>query len=297
MHRRLALLLSSIALCAAMQTARAEIVVRDDAARPVHLASPARRVVSLAPHLTEDLFDVGAGSSVIAVSAYSDHPVEATRLPNVGGLSGLDVERIVALKPDLVVAWRSGTPEAQLAALEQLGIPVFRSEPKSLDDIATTLERLGRLTGHAAEGEARAAHFRRRLAELRTHDARPPVRVFYQVWNPPLMTVGRPHVITEAIALCGGRNVFGDLPALAPTVDPEAVVAADPEWIVTTDETGTRAADLAQWKRWPTVSAVKHDRFLFLPASLITRHTSRMLDGIAELCATIRPTRVAGTAR
>lgn len=280
-----------------MQTARAEIAVRDDAARQVHLAAPARRIVSLAPHLTEDLFEVGAGSAVIAVSAYSDHPVEATRLPNVGGLSGLDVERIAALKPDLVVAWRSGTPEAQLAALEQLGIPVFRSEPKSLDDIATTLERLGRLTGHAAEGEARATRFRRRLAELRTRDARPPVRVFYQVWNPPLMTVGRPHVITEAIALCGGRNVFADLPALAPTVDPEAVVAADPEWIVTTDETGTRAVDLAQWKRWPTVSAVKHDRFLFLPASLITRHTSRMLDGIAELCATIRPTRVAGTTR
>jgi iron complex transport system substrate-binding protein len=278
----------TICACALHVPALADVVVRDDAGREVRLRKPAERVISLAPHATELLFEVHAEDAIVGATEYSDYPAAAKRLPRVGGLGSIDVERIVALKPDLVVAWRSGTPEAQLAAIERFGIAVFRSEPRSLDDIATSLERLGRLTGHADAGEHAATGFRQRIEALRaTYARREPVRVFYQVWSSPLMTIGGPHVITSVIELCGGRNVFGSLAALAPTVDPEAVVARDPELIVTATGTHARTVDESEWSRWSGVAAVKKRRYLFIDPDLITRSTSRIVDGAMLLCRAI----------
>ena len=268
--------------------ASGEIVVRDDAGHEVRLRAPARRIISLSPHATELLYEVQAGAAIVAVTEYSDYPEAAKSVARVGGLGSIDVERIVALRPDLVVAWRSGTPEAQLAALERFGIAVFRSEPHSLDDIATSLARLGRLTGHAPDGERTSRAFLARIARLRaTYAQRSPVRVFYQVWSSPLMTIGGPHVITSVIALCGGTNVFAPLDALAPTVDPEAVVAADPQLIVTASGTHARTVDESLWSRWSGVSAVKRKRYLFIDPNLITRSTSRIADGAERLCRAI----------
>lgn len=290
MPRHLPLFLFALLLVGvdASTPTRAAIVVRDDAGLEVRLEQPALRIVSLAPHITELLFEIGAGNAVIGAEPYSDYPEAAKRIPRVGGLSGIDIETIVALKPDLVIAWQSGTSKAQIETLARLHIPVFRSEPHTLDDVAATMSRFGALTGHGDDARADVARFTERVSQLRaTYAAQTPVRVFYQVWNKPLMTVGGPQLITQAIALCGGRNVFGSLEALAPTVDVEAVIAADPQLIVTSSTRTDHTADLAQWSGWSGVSAVRDRRYLFLDPALISRHTSRILIGTDTLCRAI----------
>jgi len=285
-HRIAAFVLGSGLL--AVPPGVAAVAVRDDAGFEVRLAQPARRIVSLAPYTTELLYEIGAGDRVVGAEPYSDYPDAARRIPRVGGLSGIDVEAIVALRPDLVIAWLSGTSKAQIEQLVRLGIPVFRSEPHTFDDVTETLARFGILTGRVDAAQADAARFRTRLDALRdAYSHRAPVRVFYQVWNKPLMTVGGPQLITQAIALCGGRNVFDTLQALAPTVDPEAVIASDPQLIVTASTRSEHAADLAQWERWSGVSAVRARRYLFLDPALISRHTSRILVGTETLCRAI----------
>ena len=236
----------------------AAIVVRDDAGFDVRLEQPARRIVSLAPHITELLFEIGAGDAVIGAEPYSDYPAAAKNIPRMGGLSGIDVEAIVAARPDLVIVWLSGRSKAQIELLTRLKIPVFRSEPHALDDVTATLTRFGVLTGHVDEATVDAARFASRVAGLRTTYAnRAPVRVFYQVWNKPLMTVGGPQLTTQVIALCGGRNVFASLPALAPMIDIEAVIAADPQLLVTTSTKTEHAFEIAQWSGWSGISAVR----------------------------------------
>ena len=285
---RAAPLLAVFLLLAPCSPSFAAIAMHDDTGREVRLEAPARRIVSLAPHITELLFEIGAGDAIVAATEYSDYPEAAKRLPRVGGLAGIDLERIVALKPDLVIAWQSGTAQAQLEALVRLGIPVFRSEPHTLADVATTLERFGAMTGHAREASAKADDFRRKVAALRdTYASRAPVRVFYQVWNNPLITIGGPHLITRVIELCGGRNVFASVAMLAPTIDAEAVIAADPQLIVTAAEGCKQRNDIALWSRWTSVSAVGHHHYLFLDPNLITRHTSRISIGAETLCRAI----------
>jgi iron complex transport system substrate-binding protein len=262
--------------------------VRDDAGRDVVLDHPARRIVSLAPHLTELVFEIGAGDRLVAAAAYSDYPDAARRLPRVGSQGALDIERIAALRPDLVLAWSSGLSPTDREQLARLGVPVFESTAQELDDVATTLLRLGVLTGAEARAGSAAARFRVRVATLRaTYADRRPVRVFFQVWRDPLMTVGGHQLITQVIALCGGVNVFGDLAMLAPIVDAEAVVRGDPEVIATTSDSDDHTADIAAWSRWPGVAAVRARRFAFLDAGTITRPSSRVLIGTEQLCRAI----------
>jgi iron complex transport system substrate-binding protein len=261
------------------------IRVTDDAGRELALEQPARRVVSLSPHLTELLFLVEAGEHIVGAVSFSDHPPEAAALPRVGDAGQLDLERILALNPDLVVAWHSGNPARQVARIEHLGIPVYYDEPRGLEDLARTLERLGRLTGNEAAGAAQASSLRERSAALREAYAdRSSVRVFYQIWDSPLMTVNDRHLIGEIIALCGGQNIFGELDALVPRVSHEVVLAADPEVIAGGGSGEHDRGWVEAWRRWETLTAVRRDNLLFIPPSLIQRHTPRVLDGAERLC-------------
>ncbi|WP_332675634.1 cobalamin-binding protein [Aromatoleum sp.] len=264
----------------------AELAVVDDAGRTVRLARPAQRVVSLAPHVTELLFAAGAGPRVVGAVAYSDYPEAARQLPRVGGYGNIDMEAVAALKPDLVIAWKTGNRDAHLDKLAALGIAVYLNEPRSLDDVARSLESLGVLAG--SEGAARAAAdaFRARRDELaRRYGGRPRVRMFYQIWDKPLMTINDEHLISDAIRLCGGDNVFGKLPQLAPAIGVESVLAADPEVIVASGMGEARPDWLDQWKRWPKLAAAAADNLYFIPPELIQRHTPRLLDGAAQLCS------------
>ncbi len=284
--------LLSVALPWSPPAAAGPLEVTDDSGETVRLARPAQRIVSLAPHATELLFSAGAGDRVVGVVDYSDYPPAARRLPRVGGYNALDLEAILALRPDLVVGWASGNPPGLAEQLRGLGLTVFLSEPRRLEDIASNLQRLGRLAGTEVVASRVAADFRRRLQDLRARYAeRPPVRVFYQIWHRPLLTINGEHLISKVIRLCGGRNVFADLPVLVPTLDIEAVLAADPEVIVR----GVRAdADedwTAFWRRWPQLRAVREGQLIGLPADLLQRPTLRLLEGAQQLCEALETVR------
>ncbi|HKJ10407.1 MAG TPA: cobalamin-binding protein [Gammaproteobacteria bacterium] len=258
----------------------------DDTGTVIHLPHPARRIVSLAPHATELLFDAGAGAQVVGTVSYSDYPPAARRLPRVGNATRIDRERVLALHPDLVVGWGSGNPPAQLAALRHLGIPVFVSEPRHFRTIAHDLRALGRLAGTEPAARHAAQAFEHRLQTLRRRYAgRPPVSVFFQVSTHPLITVTGRHIISRVLNLCGGRNIFANLSGLAPQVSLEAVLAARPHAIVFSSYPGQDSHTMqAFWARWQAVPAVRNGAIFGIPADLIARPTPRILDGAAQIC-------------
>ena len=261
----------------------ADIVATDDSTHTVTLKAPARRIISLAPHATELLFAAGAGDRIVGVSQYSDYPPQAKTITSVGGATTLDIERIMQLKPDLIVAWGSGTPASQLARLRGLGLAVFESEPADFEAVATSLERLSLLAGTQATGNAAADGFRTALAQLRSSFAqRPLVTVFFQVWQAPLITLNDAHLVSAALKVCGARNVFGALPQLAPTVSIEAVLQADPDAIVTSGNEQDDA--LKSWRRFPKMKAVAHRNLLQVPGDTLTRPGPRIVEATATLC-------------
>ncbi len=287
--RRLApfLLVAAVMTSLMAVPARAAVSVKDDGGRTLTLPRPAQRIVSLAPHLTELLFAAGAGAHVVGVGAFADYPEAAKKLPQVGDSAMLDLERIVALKPDLLVVWRDGNSPQQLARLATLGIPMYASELGTLADIAGTLRRLGQLAGTEAAANARAEAYELRLRSLRERYAgRPPLRVFYQVWQRPLLTFNDRHLVMQGLALCGAKNVFGALAPLVPTVGEEAVVAADPDVIVT-GRAGPDAPDgLDAWRRMPRLKAVRQGALIVVvDPDTLHRSSDRIVDGLDHLCA------------
>jgi iron complex transport system substrate-binding protein len=277
-----------LALALAASPAQAEVRVADDLGHDVVLAAPARRVVSLGPNLTELAYAAGGGSAMVGAIRHSDFPATAKTLPVVGDAHAIDFERIVQLKPDLVLVWSSGLNERHKARLRSLGLTVYESEIRHAQGIADTLRRLGTLLGRADTAEAAARRFEsqwRALAER--YRGRSPVRVFWQLWDQPLMTVNREHIISEALRTCGGVNVFADLPLLTPTVSWEAAAAADPQLIATAAARDEAARDFASWRRFAGVSAARHQRFVSIDGDLIGRMGPRFVEGAERLCHAI----------
>jgi iron complex transport system substrate-binding protein len=284
------LLLLLVVAFAMVPVALAKIEVQDDAGKIVSVTKPARRIVSLSPHATELLFAAGAGPYVVGVAAYSDYPQAAGDIPRIGDASGLTLEKIVGLRPDLVVAWKSGNPPRVVKRLEELGIPVFRSEPRSMGDIAENIEDLGMLADTLDVARRESADFRLRYSGLRSRYAhRKAVGVFYQIWHNPLMTVNGQHLISDVIQLCGGINVFSNLPTLTPQIDIEAVLQANPTAIVAAGFNDSTVLD--GWKKWTYVDAVKKDNLFLIPFNLIARQSPRILDGAERLCAALEKVR------
>ena len=278
-------LLCAASLAITAVEARAEVSVKDDIGNTVKLAQPAKRIVSLAPHMTETLFAAGAGDRIVGTVDYSDYPEAAKKIPRVGGYSRFDMETVAALKPDLIVGWQSGNAAAHLDKFRSLGYTMYISQPNRIEDVASEIERLGTLAGTSATASTEAKRYRDQLAALRTqYTGKATVRTFYQIWKQPLMTVGRNQIISDAIRLCGGDNVFGKLEQMAPTVSVEAVIAANPEAIVASGMGDSRPEWLDDWKKWTSIEAVKRDNLFFVPPELIQRHTPRLLDGTERLC-------------
>ncbi|KWF77286.1 cobalamin-binding protein [Burkholderia diffusa] len=299
--RRLAAL-ASLAALVYTPFAHAAVTTRDDAGNTLTLPAPAQRVISLAPHATELVYAAGGGAKLVGAVTYSDYPPAAQSVPRVGDNKALDLERIAALKPDLIVVWRHGNAERQTDALRALHIPLFFSEPKHLDDVATSLHRLGTLLGTEPAADAAAASFSRDIAALRArYAARPPVTMFFQVWDRPLTTLNGAHLFNEVITLCGGRNVFAALKPLAPTVTDEAVLAANPEAIVTTSAGATRSdaplPSLARWRAWPALTAVARNNLFAIDGDLLTRPSPRIAQGAAALCEDLDAARARRPAR
>jgi iron complex transport system substrate-binding protein len=265
----------------------------DSDGRRVSLAAPAQRIVSLAPHVTEQLFAAGAGAKLVGVSEYSDYPEEAKRLPRVASSGAVNLEMVLALKADLVVAWRLEATAGALARLESLGLPVFYSEPRRLAQIPEMIEALGELAGTAATAKPLAASLRQELARLdAAYRSRRPVTVFYQIADRPLMTLGGGQFVSDAIALCGGRNIFAESTLMAPIVNVEAVIAADPEAILT----GYNEWH-AYWRRFPGLRAVRAGNLFTVPVNEMHRHGPRAIGATALLCRHIDEARVKAASR
>ena len=257
----------------------------DDGGQTVVLQQPARRIISMAPHVTELLYAAGAGERIVGTIRYSDYPPSALAIPRIGDSFVLDSERILSLKPDLIIVWLHGNSQGQLDQLRRLGIPVFSSEPRRLADIAATLRAFGTLAGTPALAEAAAANFDRRVSALRSRFAgRPVVPVFYQIAERPLLTINREHIIDDVIRLCGGHNIFSSLGALTPMVSPEAVLAANPEAIVTSGGEAGNATGFVIWSKLPSLLATQRRNFVLLNSDTISRQSDRILDGAQTLC-------------
>ena len=262
------------------------------------LAAPAQRVVSLAPDLAELLYDAGAGATLKGTVEYTDYPAAAQGVPRVGDAFHVDLEKLVALKPDLVLAWEGGTPTPLIAKLRALKLPVLTLGTRELLDIASNLETLGAATGHAAEARAAADRFRAGLAALRARYAdRAPLKVFFEISAQPLFTVGGGQSISKLMEVCGGRNVFADLDDLASTVTLESVLARDPQVIATGDGEGDAAARFKEWQRWPDLAATREGNFVVLHDDWVSRATPRLLEGGKQICAALQKIRDKGAPR
>jgi iron complex transport system substrate-binding protein len=244
------------------------------------------RIVSLAPHLTEIAYAAGAGDALVGTVEYSDYPAAARRLPRVGDGWRVDFESVLALRPDVVLAWTSGTPRATVEQLAAMRLRVIEVSTFRLADVPAALRLVGDLAGTRAAAEPVAARFEAEVRRLRErHAGATPVTVFVQIDDEPLFTVNGRHVISEVVELCGGRNVFADLPQIAPQVDVEAVLARDPQVILSTDD--TIADPRAGWQRWPQLAAVRRGSIYALSSDTVARASPRLVEGVHQVCAAL----------
>ncbi len=297
-----AMLLASTGGAAFAATQHDRISVRDDKNLEVSVLRPAQRIVVLTPHATELVFAAGGGTRIVGAVSHSDYPVAARAIPRVGDYARLDIERIIALKPDLIVAWSSGNPARQLMPLQQLGIPVFFSEPRQLAQIPSNIERLGQLMATSKVAQPLAKAQRQTLQRLKErYGGRAVVPVFYQVSEAPLYTLNGEHIVSESLRLCSGKNVFAGLKGLAPVVTIEAVLQANPEAIMRGMEAGERVTQkpavqmkgkklpkaplgLEAWQRYSSLLAVQRNNLFTQDADLLSRPGPRMIEGTAQLC-------------
>lgn len=264
---------------------QAAVSVQDDGGNTVTLAQPAQRIVSLAPHATELIFAAGGGERIVGTVGYSDYPAAALKIPRVGNHHQLDIERIIALKPDLLVVWLHGSSERQLSVLHQLGIPFFFTAPQKLRMIPSNVERLGVLMGTEQVANKVAAAERIELKRLEnTYSHRATVRMFYQVWGKPLYTLNGENVLNDAMRTCGATNIFAALPVSAPVVGIESVLLENPEAMMTGDRQAEKSGGLEMWNAYPNLLAVKRDNLFSLDADLINRAGPRLIAGTAMMC-------------
>jgi len=257
------------------------------------LPAPAERIITLAPNLAELVFAAGAENHLKAVTEYSSFPTQVQQIPRIGDAFRIDLERIVALEPDLVIAWSSGNPQTALKKLQQLGINVWQIEITRPEEIANAVENISHAAGTQSIGLAVARQLRNQLADLRQQNVdKSPVEFFYQIAPRPLYTINGQHIISRSLEVCGGLNVFSELPALAPQISRESVILANPQAMIAPEISGDPPA-LAGWQDWPRLQAVLNKTMLYLPADEISQATPRLLDSIDLACKLLDEVRVA----
>jgi iron complex transport system substrate-binding protein len=235
------------------------------------------------------LFAAGAASQLVATIEYSGQPASEAKLPKIGSADAIDMERLIALRPDVVVVWPDGNNPAQIATIERLGISVYRQEAITLDSIPQSLRRLGKLTGTSGVAERQAGALEAKLAGLRrdyANSSHPPT-VLLEVWDRPLYTVGRGELMSDALGVCGARNAFADLPARAPAIGIEAVLTRDPDIIIAAAPPGKGAAWLAEWRRYPSLRAVRTGHLLAFEDQRLIGLGPDVIDATAAMCGQI----------
>ena len=268
------------------------VSVIDHTGKAVVLTSPAKRIVALAPHLVENVFSAGAGDFLVGVISHSDFPEAAKKLPIVGSHEKANLEQILSIQPDLVLAWESGNSAANINSLRELGITVYVDRTKTLNGIARTVRDIGVLAGTSEIAEAASRNFLEQIEGLRKeyYYARK-ISTFYQVWNNPLLTINGEHIITATIELCGGTNIYADLEQIAPTINIESVLEKNPEAIIASGMADGRPGWLDEWRQWETLRAVQNNALFFVHPDHIQRHTMRVLKAARTICAQLEQLR------
>lgn len=279
----------ALAMVASVSAGAHALQLRDDRGVMVSLERPAERIVTLAPHLAEIAFAAGAGAKLVGVSTFTRHPAEAEHLPIVATFGRVDIERLIALRPQLILAWQSGNSPLQIGRLERLGLPVFVTEARSLADIPRIVRLIGVLTGSAEIAEVRARRFDSDIAELRRrHAGGRRIAVFLEIWYRPMLTVNGQHLASDALRLCGGRNVFAAAKVLTPLVSREQLLAARPEVIITT---GFGTEEPQAWRGLDPIAAVRYHRIYAIDPDLLYGQGPRLLEGARVLCSRLERVR------
>ncbi|MCP3852350.1 MAG: cobalamin-binding protein [Gammaproteobacteria bacterium] len=271
----------------------AQISVIDDIGQTIVLNQPAQRVISLSPGLTELIDASGGLDKLKGVVTYSDFPPEAKQIAQVGSYNSLDIEQILVLKPDLIIAWKSGNPVHQVEQLKKLGLTVYTSEPKNFMDIPITIKAFGELMGTETIAEQNAASFIKQFKQLKLkyHTNKKPKKTFIQIWDNPVMSVNEKHLISKVITLCGGENIFSQTKGLTITPSVESILELDPEIIIATGMADTSKKWLERWQQWGFLSAVKNEHLYATNPDHLVRHTPRILQGIEAVCQIIAAVR------
>lgn len=268
------------------------IHVTDDTGHTISISQPAQRIIALSPHIVETLFVAGAGSKIVGAVEYSDYPPNAKSIPRVGGYAGINLEALVSLRPDLVIGWETGNSPGAIEKIRQIGIPVYLSQVNTVAQIAVEIENFGQLAGTQKIAKPASEAFRAKLTRLtQTYSSRSPVKVFYQISESPLMSIGGQQIISNALNVCGGQNIFANLTPMAPVVTQEAILAANPEIIMTSGMEKINPQALDIWKKWPKLTATQRQNFFFIDSDLINRNGPRIIEGTQMLCKAIQTAR------
>jgi vitamin B12 transport system substrate-binding protein len=249
---------------------------------------PKERIVALAPHIVEMLFDIGAGDKIVGTVEYADFPKAALDIPRVGSYHGMQIEKLLALNPDLVIVWKSGNSQSDIDKMKRLGLKVVFSNPKNIEDVATELRYFGELTGNQQKSETVALAYEKRLKTLRVENKnKQPIPVFYQLWSEPMMTINGTTWINQLIEVCKGVNVFADNATPYPKLSIENVIVAQPHLMILPDENSDKPQPIINWQKWPEIPAVKNNKFIHVDADLLHRFSTRMLSGVEDMCEKI----------
>ena len=261
------------------------IEVVDDVGKTIQLQKPATRIITLAPSLTELVFYLGAGSRIVATVHFSNYPAAAKKIPRLGSSANFNLEAVLGYHPDLVLAWKSGNNPQQLLEIERLGIPVYRSDLQRLRDIPNALIKLGKLLGNNTQATAGAHHIQTEITKLQQRYAHhKTLSGFYQIWDKPIYTINGKQIISDVMRLCGVKNIFADAPITAPSVSLEAVLARDPQMIISGGSAQMQTHNLSQWRTWSQLTAVRANNLFYINADLMQRATPRILEGAKILC-------------
>lgn len=244
-----------------------------------------QRIIALAPHIVESLYEIGAGDRIVATVDYADHPAEALSIPRVGGYYGLQMEKILELNPDLIIVWKNGNRAEDIKKLKQLGLPLAYSESGKVADVAKELIQFGELTGLTEQANKSADEFKQTLSSIKsTYQNKTSIKGFYQLWPQPMRTVNKNTWIHELMMMCGIDNVFADASTDYPQIGVENVVVSKPELIILPDEKSKTPQPKINWQPWSVIPAVKNDAFIGVNADLIHRFSKRMLIGLEDMC-------------
>ncbi|PHQ94468.1 MAG: cobalamin-binding protein [Pseudoalteromonas sp.] len=252
---------------------------------PQALADKPLRIVALAPHIVENLYAIGAGALIVGTLDYADYPQEATKIERIGGYNGISIEKLLMLKPDMVIAWKSGNQAEDLAQIKRLGIELYLSDPSSIEGVASEILKLGQITGHIEQSKQVAETFTAKLNAIKvTQKDKTTLTGFYQLWPEPMMTVSKNTWINQLIETCQVTNVFANSDTDYPQISIENVIVTKPQVIIIPDEKSKRVMPTVNWQQWPEIPAVKYEQFISVNADLLHRFTPRMLDGLAQMC-------------